>query len=445
MNKCRQARARVGVRGRLLVLLLAGMAVCNASADDLELALPDNLESRIMQWAEPLVREGQLSGRVLVARGDSEPVVLNFGLANRELSVPMSMESRFNVASVTKPMTQIAMAALIADGKLSLEDTIDRWLPDFPQADVITVRMLVFHEAGVPHRLMDEILETQPSNAEEMTERAASQDLDYEPGTDSNYSSGGYSVLARVMELASGESYEALLQKHVFEPAGMTHSAHVTAATVMPGRVDSYLPSPSGAFINAPFKDLSFLVGAGSVWSTVEDLHAMVNAIRDGSFGPMVQSSLIRESGFRSNGLTSGFRAWADWYSDSDTTVTFTGNLTTGATTLLREAVPRLADGEDVSRPEVPSMQPFAVEPAALEELTGDYQLGPNRTLSVSPRDGGLQISGWILIPTGPDTYVSPQDYGLVRVVRDDEGVVTGLAWTTNGQTSDMPRVGNKP
>lgn len=422
----------------LFALLVATGAAAETSSDA---ALPEGFEAALHEWAAPLVEQEQLSGRLLVSRGESSPIIVDFGRADRELDVPIGDTTRFNIASVTKTVTVLAMAGLLGEGKLALSDTIGRWLPDFPSADVITVEMLVRHTAGVSHRVMDEILETQPTTAAEMTARAARKGLDFEPGSRTGYSSGGYAVLARVLELAAGRSYSQLLDRYVFERAGMSNSAHVDARTVLPGRAESYVLSPAGTVQNAPLKDLSFLVGGGSVWSTAGDLHRMLAAIRAGRYGARVQQEMIGESGFRANGVTSGFRAFVDWHAESDTTVVFTGNLVTGAANLLRDAVPRLAAGESVASPSVPSMQPYAAPPEALEELRGSYQLRPGRTLDIEPEAGGLKIAAWVLIPTGPDRFVSPQDYGVVTVVRDERGNVSGLEWTSDGRTSSMPRV----
>lgn len=401
-----------------------------------------HLSAHIDALAEPLAAAGQLSGRLVVRVGGRPAIVRNYGEANRELNVPVTGETLFNVASVTKTMTVIALAGLLEDQTLSLQDPVSRWLPEIPRSEDITVEMLVRHQSGIPHRVTSPRDETTPRTAADMVELVAAADLDFEPGARRSYSSAGDSVLVRVMELASGMGYPELLQVHVFDPAGMSRSFHANSEGLLLGRASSYVVAPSGAIVNAPLKDLSFLVGAGSVWSTADELERLAFTIRRGGFGELVRSELVGEEGFRSNGLTSGFRAFVDWHRESDVTVAFTGNLVTGAADLLRQGIPKLVGGESVTAPSIPSMTPVEVSATTLERYEGRHTLRPGRELEVRAADGGLRIGEWVLIPIGPDTFVSPQDYATISFVCDAEGRPTGMEWTAGGSTSELPRSG---
>lgn len=399
----------------------------------------EELAKRVDAFVAPLLAEDQLPGRLVVRLGSGAAITRDWGRADRELAVPVDPGIVFNVASVTKTMTSIALLGLVADEKLAMDDAIDAWLPDFPRAGDITVEMLARHRAGVPHRVTEPCDESTPRTAADMVRLAAARGLDFEPGSEESYSSAGYSVLVRVMELASGLSYAELLDMYVFAPAGMDRSAHADARTLLEGRASSYALSGSGVVVNAPLKDLSFLVGAGSVWSTADDLVRMARTLRDGGYGPAAADELIGDRGFRSNGLTSGFRAFVDWHRDTDVTVAFTGNLVTGAADLVRRAVPRLAAGEEVTPPSVPGMTAVAVDAATLETYEGAYSLRPGRDLRVHAEDGGLRIGEWILVPVGEHTFVSPQDYATVRVVLGDDGRPERLDWTSGGTISELP------
>jgi CubicO group peptidase (beta-lactamase class C family) len=198
-----------------------------------------------------------------------------------------------------------------------MDDPIERWLPSFPRGEEITVAMLSEHRAGVPHRVTEDHEEVVPRTAEDMVRLAATKPLEFEPGEGQSYSSGGFSVLARVLEVAADEDYQSLLERYVLEPAGLRHTLHVNTRTVLPGRASSYEVTATGELVNTPIKDLSFLVGAGSVWSTADDLQRLVHAVKSGVFGEAVIERLGDSEGFRWYGRTNGFSAFADWHREA--------------------------------------------------------------------------------------------------------------------------------
>jgi CubicO group peptidase (beta-lactamase class C family) len=419
----------------------AGHDGARAGESDLVPPTREELAHRLDRYLEPLVDAGQLSGRLLVRLGTRPAIVRGFGHADLELGVDVGPTTRFNVASVTKTMTNIALIGLIDDEVLAPADPIATWLPAFPHGSEISVEMLARHRAGIPHRVTKESQETVPYTAADVAALAAGATLEFAPGERESYSSAGYSVLARVMELASGSSYQQLLEHYVFAPAGMTDSQHADARQILLGRASSYLVGVSGRPVNAPLKDLSFLVGAGSVWSTAEDLERMVCTLCDGGYGDLARQTLVHESGFHVNGATSGFRAFVDWYREPELTVVFTGNLMTGVADLVRASVARLASGERLAPPEPPTMVPVEVAHETLERYEGSYRLRPGRDLQVSAVPGGLQIGSWILVPTGERTFVSPQDYATITFIMGGDGRPVRLDWTAGGTTSEMPRV----
>ena len=126
--------------------------------------------------------------------------------------------------------------------------------------------------------------ESLPYTSAEFVEKVKQATLDFEPGTQSSYSSAGYAVLARALEIASGKPYTQLLDEYVFTPAGMKDSVDFNGEKIMERRAQDYLLGSAG-FINAPLKDYSFLVGAGSVFSTARDVYKFGEAVIDGKYG----------------------------------------------------------------------------------------------------------------------------------------------------------------
>jgi CubicO group peptidase (beta-lactamase class C family) len=400
----------------------------------------ERLGRAVDAYAAPLIARGHLSGQLLVARHGKVLFERSWGWANLELRSPMTPETRMNVASITKPMTVVLAYRLMDQRKIAYRDSIARWLPDFPKAESIRVEHLLRHRSGIPHELEPDSLATQPRTAADMVAIAARRGLEFSPGSQSTYSTGGFSVLARILEIASGQDYQALLQEHLFGPLEMTHSLHTDARVLMPRRAACYVPV-SGGLENAAFQDLSGLVGGGSVWSTARDLHRFVQAVVTGRLGDTAKQSWLRNGRLLFNGQTSGFRAFATYDSASGLEVVYAGNVASGAPGLIQQAVPRLAAGETVSAPELPRLATALPPAAEIARLRGVYRLGNGTRLRIHVRNGKLWTNDWPLEPIEGGGFFSPRDYGIVRPVAGSDGRIERLDWEQAGQTYPAPRV----
>jgi CubicO group peptidase (beta-lactamase class C family) len=431
------------LRLALVGILMAPSTLCAARTATTPVS-DAQLARGLDAFVRPLVERGDLSGQLLIARGGKVVLERSFGFADRELRVPVSPTSRFNIASVTKPMTLVIALKAIEQKQIGYHDSIARWLPDFPRGREITIEHLLRHRSGIPHELVPDSLATQPRTAAEMVELARRLPLDFTPGSKSSYSSGGFTVLARILEIALGKDYASLLAEQIFVPLGMTHSLHADATVLMPDRVAAYVSGVHG-FENAAFQDFSGLVGAGSVWSTARDLDKFVQAVVTGRLGESIRQSLVRGGTLDFNGRTGGFRAFADWDSATGLEVLFTGNTLTGAPDLLRAAVKQLAAGATPAAPAFPELSPAAVDEAVLRRYEGVFRLENGVRLVMSVRSGTLFADNWKLLPTRDGGFYSPSDYGLVRGVAGADGRIERLDWTQDGTVYPAPRVSEVP
>jgi CubicO group peptidase (beta-lactamase class C family) len=408
-------------RSVTLSLLAGCLAVSPAPAQQ-----PPNraaLTLLIDSWAANLVAADEISGTVLVARGDEILYHQAFGNGN-------TVDTPFPVASLTKPLT-IIMAMQMADaGRLALTDTIGRWLTGFPRSGRITVNILMSHRSGIPHRVTQPDDENSRRTAADMVRLAALAPPAFPVDSSRLYSSAGYAVLARVLELAGGTSYARLLDSMVLAPAGATHSQDATKGIPRNAPISSVY-TPNG-FAPPPAKDFSFLVGGGSVYSTPGDFFRIMRRLVQGGYGESARQRLSAGNGDLSwNGVTNGYRAFADYEARSGITVIFTGNRFTGATDLIRRDLVRLARGETVVPPEVPRATPVAMSAELQRQITGSYQIGgPVQLTFVSPTFA--TVGSYPVFPTSDSTFYSPQDYLAVRVERNSAGAVTALVWGEN-------------
>ena len=240
-------------------------------------------------------------------------------------------------------------------------------------------------------------------------------------------------MLASIIELATGEPYGVVMERRLFAPTGMRHSVHPDFPHLIPDRATSYVPSLDGV-LSAPLKDLSFLAGAGSVFSTPSDLHAMIRALLDGKLGDTARQALLRETGLSWNGITNGYRAFADYHADSELEVIFAGNLNTGAVNRLRADVPKIMIGESVATPARIAVKPVAVDEKSLRRFEGVYESDRGQSFPVHVERGMIFAGDRLLIPTSVTSFYSLQEYGRVNVILDDDGNVERLDWEWGGQ-----------
>ena len=421
----------------LLVLVAAHACVAEVSRP------PRDLARRIDRYVQSFVADGHLSGTLLVAHVERVLYERSWGMANYELGVPNTPATRACIASITKPMT-IALFCLLADeGKVNPADSIGKYITGFPRGGEITLSHLLNHRACIEHRVTTELQESEPHTAADMVELVKKSTLlPHAPGEKSVYSSAGFSVLARVLEIAAGMSYGELITTRLFKPAGMTRSQHPGPHALIPQRASSYAPGPTGPQ-STRLKDMTFLVGAGSVYSTPRDLHAFMQAVLTGKLGETTKTALMRAEGLRWNGITNGYRAFADYDLSTGYAVIFVGNMHTGATDLLRENIPKIAAGDNVATPARIRVVAIAVDPADLRVYEGVYQSERGQKFTVRSHPWGFFAGNRQLIPTSPSSFYSFEDYARVEFVRDAAGGIERLDWEWQGQMLPWKRIGD--
>ena len=270
----------------LLLFTIGGVPRISATAASVRGGSPSTtdrtLEASTDRYLAPLIDLDLFQGVVLIARGERVLLRKGYGDANVELGVRNTPERVFRIASLSKPFTEVALGTLVEQGKLAWTDPLSKYVPGFPQGDRITIDMLVEHRAGIPNMNSlpyDE--ESRSENSLDSLVRAIAQHpLDYEPGSRTRYSNGGYALLAAVIEKVSGTSYPEYLERAVLTPLKLTHTRHERNDMVVPGRAYGYMPSPArrGERVVAPFQQMDTKTGGGSLVSTADDLFRFLRA-----------------------------------------------------------------------------------------------------------------------------------------------------------------------
>ena len=231
------------------------------------------------------------------------------GCADVELQVPMTAATRLRIGSVSKPLTSAALGRLVQDGRLDLDAPVQKYLPDFPKkAWPVTTRELAGHLAGIRHYEGSEFeIRDHYANVRAALAIFEKDALLFEPGTRFSYSSYGWNLISAVLEAASGEPFLALMQKTVFDPAGLAHTSPDDPGPIMPGRAHFYTRDEKGAIVNAGFVDNSYKWAGGGFVSTAEDLVAFAFALLDGKLLDAPTRRLLWTSQKTSDGKETGY------------------------------------------------------------------------------------------------------------------------------------------
>jgi CubicO group peptidase (beta-lactamase class C family) len=386
----------------------------------------------IDNYIQPFAKANQFWGVVLIAEDNKIVYEKAFGLANADFKIPNQSDTRFGIASITKPMTGVILARLIEEKKLALEDKLSKYIADFPNGDKITVEMLRDHRSGILHRVMKPEEESVSYTSAEFIEKVKQAKLAFEPGAQRLYSSGGYAVLARVLEIASGKSYTQLLQEYVFTPAEMRDSVDFNGETIMERRSQDYLLDARGV-TNAPLKDYSFLVGAGSVYSTARDIHKFGETLIAGKYGEAAKAALVRNNQIAYSGSTNGHRAFLRINGDKKWSYALVSNLGSGAFDVVQTNIEAILDGKKVGAPNVPNPKIIANLNKNLSEYAGRYVRQGMGEIELVIKNNILQSGDIKLYPTGTDRFFEYKFFGDVTFIRDATGKIKEIKWASPG------------
>ena len=231
------------------------------------------------------------SGAVLVAKDNQLLLRNGYGWADEARGIPITPDTVFDIGSITKVFTSVAIMQLVEQGKIRPSDPISKYFPNVPtDKSSITVHLLLTHTSGFSHD--DFYSDAPPStrriliNREKFIQRMLRFPLAFAPGTKRLYSNTGFSFLAAIVEKLSGKSYEQYLRDYILTPAGMTHTGYVlrrwnnrlVARGYNDGPTDYGYPWTTQWAGRVIAWDL---LGNGGLLSTIDDMHKFVLALRD--------------------------------------------------------------------------------------------------------------------------------------------------------------------
>ncbi len=257
-------RVRIKVTLILMFFVLSGYS---QSASSKIKSFLDHLESK------------DFSGTILVAKNDSIVQKRAYGLANKELDVKNEIDTKFNIASITKTFTAVAILQLYEQGKLDLNIPIGNYLADYPNEKVresVTISQLLTHTAGLPNFYVTNFLDRckfEFKEVEDFVPLFVNDTLLSEPGTEYNYDAAGYVLLGLIIEEVTGENYYDYLKENIFQKANMSNTDAYEVDAIVKNKASGYtFVSDTTKTLKNNIYYLSKASPGGFHYSTVEDL-----------------------------------------------------------------------------------------------------------------------------------------------------------------------------
>ncbi len=417
-----------------------------------------DLASRLDTYLRPFVETKNFSGVIYIARGDRVLFQQGYGLADPTFDIPNTPATRFHIASISKAFTAAAVLLLEERGQLSTTDSVARFLPGVPQGEKIRLSHLLTHSSGV--RNVGDFPPLTPGTyvpytAADLVAAIEKNPLDFEPGTRSRYTNSDYNVLARIIEVVSGQPFGDFLKANVFDPLNLRSTVHDGDA----GRVIGNLASgtrPEGlrgvSFV--PYLDWSTKTGSGSLVSSAADLCSFARALFSGKWLRPASLAKIMDSGpafpygwddrerfgrraKAVGGRSPGFIVNVEYFLDDGTCAAILTNSYSSVGQVIAPDISAIAIGHDAHPPRVAYARPSAGQ---LAGLTGRFQFPaeyyvPNAIVTI--RDHGDYLEAiWpkgdasVIYPTGGDEFVDRTNWAIVHFTRDDRGQVTGFTYS---------------
>ena len=419
--------------------------------------LPARLDSLMDAYAKVL----GFNGTVFAATKGTVVFEKGYGYKNKSTNARNDSNTIFQIGSITKQFTSAIILQLLEQNKLSLQDSLTKYIPDYPNGNKITIEHLLTHTAGVYNYTNDAVFmvnaSTHPISRDSLINRFKYKPLDFQPGEKFNYSNSGYILLGYIIEKVTGQSYFEVVRQRIFQPLHMDHSGFDFTHLNSPDKAIGYTSPASTTPANIVDSSVSF--AAGAIYTTVGDLYKWDRALRAGriispasqeraytphlaqyGYGWMIGTVDGKKVVEHGGGIT-GFVSEIRRLPEDETCIVVLDNQPNEANpSQIAQDIAATLIGKAVTLPE--TKVAITVDTTILHQYVGLYQLSPTFSIAVTLDGGRLygQATGqgkFELFAEKKDGFFLKVVQAKVEFVRGADDKVEKLILHQNGQ--DIP------
>jgi len=386
------------------------------------------------------------NGNILIAKDDSILYQKSLGMANYEFGIPIDFNSKIRIASLTKTFTAAAIEILIKRGKITLDETIDRFIPDFPAGKKIRINDLLLHQSGVADPDWTSLNFVHHLASDDVLKTITSHPLKFEPGTNSSYSNGGYFILAYIVQKVSGQSFGQFLKENIFKPLSMNDSGVYEDDPIIRNRAASYIVGPNNELINVDWYASEPSMGSGYLYSTINDLYKWCKSVKNKTLVDVYSQQYPYGWGRRKtpdsihyisqSGYNIGEQGLIMVY-ENGYYIIYNNNLSNLLFNKIYEDVPAILFGRDFK---MPQLQRYITLPdSALLKFCGHYHWESHSDFKVAYSNGALYFQ-WnndafrsYLLPLSAKTFEQRDEFSIFDFTMDADNHVDGVSISNGG------------
>jgi D-alanyl-D-alanine carboxypeptidase len=351
-----------------------------------------------------LLEKNKGMGGLTVARDGKVLYSRSFGysLITDAQKRPLTAETKYRIASITKTYTAVMIFQLVEEGRLKLTDTLDKFFPQIPNASRITIAHILAHRSGIADIAADGVFGRQPRTRDEVVARIAQGKPQFEPDTMHRYSNAGYVLLGFIVEKAGGKPFPDALRDRITSKLGLRNTYAGTGKTD-PGRNESLSYRYLGGWREAEEIDFSVVAGAGGIVSSTGDMATFIKAVfdlnlvsndsltqmttmRDGEGMGLEPHTFAGKTCYGHTGGSGSSGAWLTYCPEEKLALAYATNAKIYP---VRDIVAGVFDVY-WNRPfQVPSFEAFNVSPDVLDRYVGIYTIPGTPARMTVTRNGG--------------------------------------------------------
>jgi len=450
---------RNSFKNRIIATMVVPAALClslmtiNMSGQATDVQKAAQADSLLQVYAN----KNMFTGSVLIAKGGKILLSKGYGMANYSDNIANTSTTKFKLASVSKQFTALAIVMLQEKGKLSVEDKLSKYIPDYPKGDSITIHNLLTHTSGIHDftslPVFDSIM-TRTLTLEQEISYFKNKPLDFKPGSKFRYSNSGYLLLSYIIEKFSGKKYGEFMKENIFDPLGMKNTGLYDNREVLQHVAQGY--SEEGEkLVNAQYIDMSIPSGAGALYSTVEDMYLWDRALYTEqlvsktsmekistpfldkyAYGWNVDNFAKHKWMFHTGGIQ-GFSTVMNRFPDDDMCIVVLKNVDSQMLFSANKVIRCVMFGEKYALPAERKIA--AIDKKAYEKLKGDYELMPGFVMTISTEEGRIYAQATNqprleLYPESEYLYFSKAVDAQMEFTKDKKGNIATLTLHQGGQ-----------
>lgn len=333
----------------------------------------DQVAVKIDQYFTELAKQEKFNGTVLVALGDRVLVKKAYNLPGGITGMATSVDKQLMIASVAKLFVKLAFLKLEDQGGIRLDDKLNKFIPDFPNGDNISVRHLVTHTSGLPRELTDRE-KLSDVTLEKLVELAKKEKLQFEPGAETLYSNIGYQMLLYILSKTVSGGYEQFTDKSLFKPFGMPNTYEYNFRK--PKNFSNGFVLKDKKIVPADAAELAKFE-SGRFYSTIDDMYNFSRGIFDPRLtSPKVAAQMLNDKGEVVHaGSIDGYKSYFIKNTKSGLTYIFLSNYAEIPLVQITKDIPDIVAGKPVKLPTRTNRVAVKVEESILKRYVGKYAL----------------------------------------------------------------------